>query len=264
MSNIYFELTRRFNALGDIAILGSGQAAVHYRIAIMSKDGDWILKEDAGACGLVLDELAGRGATYRPGAPLDTAWLSGGWSSHFQFADERGRRVRCDFFSRPPRLGREELAALFAGRSDSPLCVLDIDPLIRMKRTQRAKDYVVIGELARLLPPEHEIELTTDPDRIIELAADAGASSSRAAVACARAGGNREAVAVELAREINALQEADRTQVAAYRQAAESYLREFGRTGIERMPLGDAHRACLDLARRLLPCNLPAGGTTQP
>ena len=50
------------------------------------------------------DLLALRRARYRPGAPLDVRWLAGGWSSHFEFADERGRRVRCDFFSRPPRV----------------------------------------------------------------------------------------------------------------------------------------------------------------
>ena len=45
MRNIYFELTREFNAQGPITALASGQAVVFYRIAIMSKDGDWILKE---------------------------------------------------------------------------------------------------------------------------------------------------------------------------------------------------------------------------
>jgi len=253
MGNIYFELTERFNAGGVIAVLTSGQAVVHYRIAIMSKDGDWILKEDPGACERVLEELAARDATYRPGAPLDVEWLSGGWSSHFQFLDERGRRVRCDFFSRPPRVEEQKLGGLFSERSDSPLCVLDVDSLIRMKQTQRAKDYAVIGELARLLPPEREIELTTDPDRIIELATAHGQASEREAAKCARAGGDREAVVVALARETNALQEADRARVEAYQRAADTYFREFRKAGIDRMPLREAHATCLELAGRLLP-----------
>ena len=43
--NIYFELTAAFNAAGRIAVLASGQAVVWYRLAMMSKDGDWILRE---------------------------------------------------------------------------------------------------------------------------------------------------------------------------------------------------------------------------
>ena len=101
---MYFDLTRVFNERGAIVALSSGQAVVYYRIAIMSKDGDWIIRETSEACDRVLDVLAGRGASYRPGAPLDPRWLAGGWSSHFEYADDRGRRVRCDFFSRPPRI----------------------------------------------------------------------------------------------------------------------------------------------------------------
>jgi hypothetical protein len=42
--------------------------------------------------------------------------------------------------------------------------------LIRLKQTGRAKDYAAIGELARELTPARELALTTDVDRILELA----------------------------------------------------------------------------------------------
>ena len=45
MGNIYFELTEAFNAHETTAVLASGQAVVYYRVAIMSKDGDWIIRE---------------------------------------------------------------------------------------------------------------------------------------------------------------------------------------------------------------------------
>ncbi len=48
--NVYFELTRAFNAEGRIAVLASGQAVVWYRLAMRSKDGDWILRPTAAAC----------------------------------------------------------------------------------------------------------------------------------------------------------------------------------------------------------------------
>ena len=124
--NVYFELTRAFNASAPIAALASGQAVVYYRIAIMSKDGDWVIRETAPACSHVIDVLARRGATYRPGAPLDPRWLAGGWSSHFEFFDEKKRRVRCDFFTRPPRIAPERLERLFREAAD-PLLVIDLN-----------------------------------------------------------------------------------------------------------------------------------------
>jgi hypothetical protein len=81
MANVYFDLTEEFNADGLIALLASGQAVVFYRIAMMSKDGDWVLRETEAACRRVRAVLAGRGARYRPAAPLDPRWLAGGWSS---------------------------------------------------------------------------------------------------------------------------------------------------------------------------------------
>jgi hypothetical protein len=249
--NVYFELTRAFNAAGPIAALASGQAVVYYRIAIMSKDGDWVIRETEAACAHILDVLADRGAAYRPGAPLDTRWLAGGWSSHFEFADEKGRRVRCDFFSRPPRVSRRRVERMFATAVD-PMLVIDVESLIRMKRTQRAKDHVIIGELAARLPPPLEIEFTTDPDRLLALAPTHAGASTRDAVRAAAAG-DRDAVLVALARERDAQQRTDRARVDAYAAAAGSYLSAFVRlkAGDRRLPA--AHGRVVELAERLLP-----------
>jgi hypothetical protein len=62
---------------------------VYYRVAIMSKEGDWIIHETPEACAVVLGELEACGARYRVAPPLDVRWLSGGWSSHFEFFDAR-------------------------------------------------------------------------------------------------------------------------------------------------------------------------------
>jgi len=69
--NVYVELTREFNASGLRAVLSSGPAVVLHRLAVMSKDGDWILRENEGAVSQVLAVLARREARYRFGAPLD-------------------------------------------------------------------------------------------------------------------------------------------------------------------------------------------------
>ena len=50
--NIYVELTHAFNVSGLKAVLSSGQAVVLHKLAVMSKDGDWIVRETDEACAL--------------------------------------------------------------------------------------------------------------------------------------------------------------------------------------------------------------------
>ncbi|MEP7009423.1 MAG: hypothetical protein ABJC13_03795 [Acidobacteriota bacterium] len=253
MRNIYFDLTEELNAEGTIAVLASGQAVVFYRLALMSKDGDWILREAPEACRRALTVLEKHGARYRPGAPLDVRWLAGGWSSHFEMSDPQARRVRCDFFSRPPRIRPDEVAALFSPEEmPEPFRVVGLEPLIRMKQTQRAKDYPVIGELARLLPPDLEIELTTDPDRILELVQAVGKDSGRSSVRAALSG-VREDVVVALAREADQNQREDRARLDKYRAAAVGYLREIQAARIGDLDLPSAHERICEIAERWLP-----------
>lgn len=253
LENVYFALTEDFNRFGRIAVLGSGQAVVWHRLAIMSKDGGWILRNSEEACTRVLQVLGEHGARYRPGAPLDVRWLAGGWSSHFEFFDERRRLVRCDFFSRPPRLTREEVEALFTDPVQP--AVVGLETLIRMKQSQRAKDYAVIGELARRLPPERELALTTDPDRILALA-PLYPESERPAARAAREG-DRLAVVRAIAEEVDALQRRDRARLAAFERAAEPYLEAVVRLDRDEMVLPRGHQRLLDLAARLLPTSPP-------
>jgi hypothetical protein len=254
VGNIYFELTEAFNAKERLVALASGQAVVYYRVAIMSKDGDWVIRETPQACATVLQELDGRGAHYRPGAPLDVRWLKGGWSSHFEFPDDRQRRVRCDFLSRPPRVSRSAVDRIFAYTGTSTgMVVIDLDALIAMKQTQRAKDYAVIAELATLLPPEREIDVTTNPDRIIALATTLGHSSQRPVARLAATGADRHAVVLALAAEIDGLQQVDRRRMAAYEAASGPYLEECRAARVSALPLRDAHKRIVEIAERLLP-----------
>ena len=211
------------------------------------------MRETREACGRVLSVLSARSARYRPAAPLDVRWLGGGWSSHFEYADGRARRIRCDFVSRPPRISPPAIEALFQKVASDDLLVVDRESLIRLKRTGRAKDYAVIGELARQLPPAEEIKWTTDVDRILELAPAVGGASSRPSVRKAFSGAGRAAVVGALAQEIDELQQADRKRLAVYERAAGPYLAEFRRIGLNRLPLVRAHEEACRLAEALLP-----------
>lgn len=255
-SNIYFELTDLFNDGERRAVLGSGQAVVHYRLAIMSKDGDWIVREDEEACSHIRTVLAQREARYRAGAPLDPRWLAGGWSSHFEFRDARERRVRCDFFSRPPRIPRPVVEGLFSETSGTQRAVVGLEELILMKRTQRAKDYPVIGELARRLPPEREIEYTTDPDRVLALAESYGTGSARLPVQAALSGRGRLEVVRALAEEADTMQLQDRRRLEAYARVARPYLARVAGLGHDELRLPDGHERLCRVAEELLPARV--------
>jgi hypothetical protein len=118
---------------------------------------------------------------------------------------------------------------------------------------QRAKDYPAIAELARLLPPEKEVELTTDPDRILALASQFGAASRRKPVQAAREGKGRQEVVVALAQDIDRLQQLDHKRLARYQEVSQTYLAEFRKAGLSQLPLLEAHQKCCDLALKHLP-----------
>ena len=149
--NVYVELTGEFNRGRVRAMISSGQAVVLHGLAIMSKDGDWILQEDAEATDHVRQVLGAHGAAYRFGAPLDERWLRGGWSSHLEYRTGPFR-IRTDFVTRPPRLSPEALAAAWEDASRRSPAVIGIKELAELKKTNREKDYAVIGELARRIP----------------------------------------------------------------------------------------------------------------
>ena len=180
-------------------------------------------------------------------------WLRGGWSSHLEFFDAAERRLRCDFVTHPPRISLSALEAMFQNATGEDLLVVDRTTLIRLKQTGRAKDYAVIGEVARQLPPNEEIAWTTDVDRILELAASAGGASSRPSVRAALGSEGRSAVVAALAQEVDAMQRTDRERLAVYERAAESYLADFRRLGLHRLPLARAHEEACQLAKALLP-----------
>jgi hypothetical protein len=170
--SVYLSLTRAFNEGALRAILSSGQAVVVHRLALMSKDGDWILRERPEALRHVLEVLEKRGARYRFGAPLDVRWMEGGWSSHLEFSADR-LRVRTDFVTRPPRLSSSDLSALWREIEGADLPVVDPRRLAELKKTNREKDYAVIGELARLLAdPRDRLMLSRSARDLVTLGRD--------------------------------------------------------------------------------------------
>ncbi len=170
IKNIYIELTEKFNDGRLRAVICSGQAAVLHRIAVMSKDGDWIIREEQESLSHITQILEGYGAVYRFGAPLDIRWLKEGWSSHFEFM-QGNLRIRTDFFTRPPRISSEMLEQLWNESEGKHPPFINKHLLAEMKKTNREKDYAVIGEIARRMENPRDIFLYSRSARdIIELA----------------------------------------------------------------------------------------------
>jgi hypothetical protein len=255
---IYLRLTREFNRGRFRAVICSGQAAVLHRLAIASKDGDWILREDAEALDHVLGVLAGHRARYRFGAPLDLRWMRGGWSSHLEFQWE-GLRVRTDFLTRPPRVSAAELVRMWEELEGSDPPFTDARILAEMKKTDRERDYPFIGELARrMTDPRDRFHYSRSAQDLIELAARhprlwQESCALRPVLSEVQAG--RRALAEALQREMLDLMELSERRLAAYRSAASAWAERWPALAreLEDLPLSEAHARMAAEAAGVLP-----------
>jgi hypothetical protein len=262
--NIYLELTNRFNAGRARAILAGGQALVLHRLAMMSKDGDWILREEPQTMEHVLRVLAGYGARYRFGAPLDVRWLSAGWSSHLEFQSQ-GARVRTDFVTRPPRLGLEFIHRVWQEAKGQETLFAGVRDLAEMKKTNREKDYVVIGELARRMSNVDDRILYSRSARdLMELAKEhpdrvQGLTQERPVLAAVAQG--REALEAALDAERRRLVRANEERLARYMEAARPWTEVW--LGLSRqmegLGLREAHELMVRRAEGTLPFAVPGG-----
>jgi hypothetical protein len=262
--NIYLSLTREFNAGRLRSIISSGQAVVLHHLAVMSKDGDWILRGDAESLSHVLRVLAGHGAHYRFGAPLDARWMDAGWSSHFEFPQER-LRVRADFVVRPQRLCAADLDEIWREAEGREIPFVGLQYLAEIKKTNREKDYAVIGELARQMPDAADQFLYSrsaqDLTRLASQYPDmARELSARRPLLGATAGGI-EKLEEALDRERRELIHAHERRLRAYLTAAKPWgdcwpgvARE-----ITERPLLEAHEVLVRRAEGVLPFRVPGG-----
>jgi len=267
--SVYVTLTREFNEGALRAILSSGQAVVIHRLAVMSKDGDWILREAPVDLAHVLGVLERHGARYRFGAPLDVRWMRGGWSSHFEFRAE-SLRVRTDFVTRPPRLDADDLAALWREQTASAIPVVDPRRLIELKKTNREKDYAVIGELARLLGDPREQFLASRSARDILALAAANPELARGLAASrpvlARIESGIDAVESALDAERRALIRANEQRLRRYMAAADAWAARWPsvEAEIDGLPLSRAHEIVAARATVVLPFEPPEAPGDSP
>ena len=266
MNNPYLELTDDLNDGRLRALLSSGQAVVVHRLAIMSKDGDWILREDAETLDHVLGVLSRLGSRYRFGAPLDLRWLAGGWSAHFEHRRDAWR-LRTDFVTRPPRIPPDRLKRMWDEAEATGSEVVGVEALAALKLTNRDKDYAVVGELARLMTePFSQLLYSRSARDLIELARKHPAvleDAVRQRPLLAQIAEGLEILEGALDRERRALMHANEERLARYLAATEGWARTWPEVQreIEGLPLLDAHRVVTSRAEGVLPFE-PARGET--
>lgn len=256
--NIYLELTQKFNADQLRVVLSGGQAVVLHRLAVMSKDGDWIIRENQETTDHILNVLQNYGARYRFGAPLDIRWLAGGWSSHFEFQQEN-IRVRTDFVSRPPRLDNKALEKLWKSQISKDVPKVEPRELAELKKTNREKDYAVIGELARLLTkPEDQFLYSRSARDLLALALehpDLAQTLSEQRPALKTIPEGRDALEIALDAERRQLIRANEKRLAKYMANAARWADEWPNIAseIKGSTLTEAHRTVCRRAEGLLP-----------
>ncbi len=258
---IYHQLTREFNRDRTRAIVCGGQAVVLHRLAIASKDGDWMVRESEVDLAHIRTVLARHGARYRFGAPLDVRWLTAGWSAHLEF-HHQGIRVRTDFFTRPPRLTTNQLEAVWTRVAHETLPFAPLKELALMKMTMREKDYPILGELARRLECiEDQLLLSRSARDLIRLVADHPETTSQLLSQrplLARAGDGEEVLAAALDAERRALIRADETRLSRYQQAATTWESAWPAVASEitNLPLPEAHERMCAAAVLALPTTI--------
>jgi hypothetical protein len=264
MNNIYLQLTRTFNSGLVRAILAGGQAVVLHRLAIMSKDGDWILREDTETMEHVLAILQQYGARYRFGAPLDVRWLAGGWSAHLEFQWRR-MRIRTDFVTRPPRLDQDSLQRIWRDAEGREIPFLGATDLADMKKTNREKDYAVIGELARRIPDlDGQILQSRSARDLIALAEQHPDRVRRMAdtrPVLTAIGQGREALEAALDAERRRMIRTNEERLARYMEAAKPWAADWPDLSrkMDRLTLSDAHQLMVQRAETYLPLAVPGG-----
>jgi len=228
------------------------------RLAVASKEGDWILREDHSTLEHVLAVLEAHGAKYRFGAPLDLRWLRGGWSAHLEF-QQGALRVRTDFFTRPPRLTAAMLERLWHEQEGREIPFTGPRELLEMKKTAREKDWPFVGELARLLDNPREQMLcsrsahdlvalaSTHPELVRELAPHRPILG--------RVSSGIDDLRRALDDERRAAMDEDDRRVRAYLAASVEFEREWQRIheSLVDLPLREAHDVLVESAQRWLP-----------
>jgi hypothetical protein len=168
-------------------------------------------------------------------------------------------RLRCDFVTRPPRVSPAALAALWEAPAQKEVPVVTLPILADLKKTNREKDYAVIGELARKMEDKHLQALHSRSARdLMQLLAQHPAAVAEAAgerPLLSRIGQGREVIERLLDEERRALMRTNEDRLDRYLAAARRWGADWPRLSkqLAGRPLAEAHEMMVAKAADLLP-----------
>ncbi len=258
MEQFFEGLVASLQAQGVVCAITSGMACVKFGAALGTKDCDMLCAVNSADTFLnTLESTSLRGARcgYRShlGAPLDTRWLSGGWTSHFawRLADEE---AALDVFGVAPRGSspwRSETQGLYAS----------CHTVAEMKRTDRPRDWpfaTTLGvKLLRAGDPRGWLHIF-DHQVLLEMAAEIPCPSELIAQrpVLGLLSSRDPRLVIALRGEVEFWQQLDHVRIQVYRQTVRSYV-----VAVKRDPRSDAtdlrtqHQSRVEHAERLLPKN---------
>jgi hypothetical protein len=255
-NSFYEQILDLARARGISCAITSGMACIAHGVATATKDCDVLCDPSAAAEFL---ELIGAvrfhdvAAEYRGhlGAPLDTRWQHGGWTSHFCWKTEGGDAF-LDIFGVAPRASapwNTELAGLYAG----PQLVAE------MKRTDRPKDWPFVTALGVKLLRNGDVRgwlHIFDHQVMLELAREIPCPpdliTRRPVLELLPTRDPRLDIA--LRGEMEFWQQLDHLRMQVYRQAVRAYVFAVKRDSrSDNLDLPMQHQARVEHAERLLP-----------
>lgn len=185
--------------------------------------------------------------------------MAGLISSHARRALETIRYTLEHFFSRPTRITDKERALVWENHFSQAIPYLDIEPLIKVKLTQREKDYAVIGELARKRPSGRQLIYGRSARDLITSASENPEAARRLEIErpLLRLAllGERDALEEALDKERRLLMRNDENRLAAYTEAAREWQAQWPslHASLQGIPLNDVHLKILQAAEGVLP-----------
>lgn len=252
----FLDLVDRLRKAAVRCAITGGLACIEFGIVEHTEDCD-LLTDPAGAPStlrvLAETNLLGSRCSYRGtiSAPLDTRWLSGGWTSHFVW--ERGpHSAYLDVFGFPPRVRPPwwtEASFPYAARAT----------VAAMKRTQRPKDWSQATALGLQLLADGDARgwlhlFDADAIRgVLQHARPPDATLVRRPVL--RLALNDDPLLERaIQTEIDFWSRLDRLRLGIYRRAASEYATKLrARVGLATAPLEEQHEIRVEEAHASLP-----------
>jgi len=143
--NLFIKVLRALNRAKVRYLVIAGRACIFYGATEFTRDLDIWVEPETENLAQIRQAMKQLGAKQRFLPPLERKYLLKGHASHYMVGD-----FRIDILGRPPRVGsflKAQSSAELTAIGGVSCRIVDLANLVKMKKTQRARDYEVIQRL---------------------------------------------------------------------------------------------------------------------